>query len=50
MRAIMARYHGKQVYSYKMRKCVGVRLVGSAGDEHSGAHRAGEEDTTGADV
>ena len=45
----MARCHGKQMYSNKMRKCVGVRLVGSAGDEHSGAHRAGEEDTIGAD-
>jgi len=28
---VRARYHEKQVWSHKMRKCDGVRLVGGAG-------------------
>ena len=50
MRAILADYHKKQVWSHKIWQGVDIRPVGGAGCQHGRVPRAVEEDTTGADV
>ncbi|KIM58111.1 hypothetical protein SCLCIDRAFT_28280 [Scleroderma citrinum Foug A] len=50
MRAILAGYHKKQVWSHKIWKGVDIRPVRGAGCQHGRVPRVVEEDTTGADV